>query len=182
MRRSGVFTRNTEEEALYRLFKAIKQANITVRKAFQIIDMDGSNEVSKTEMENAFRRIGIDVTPSALDYIFKMCDTNNSGTISSGEFQKLFEDIIRESAIEEKELFGTELDWKLGFILKMEEVSEKYHQGGLKETFKSLDTDSNSSLTLQEFSEFFSKAGIELPKKELLELFNFLDRRRDGKV
>lgn len=43
MRRSGVFTRSAQEEALYRLFRAIKKANITVRKAFQIIDMDGSN-------------------------------------------------------------------------------------------------------------------------------------------
>lgn len=58
-------------------------------------------------MENAFRKIGIDITPSTLDYIFKMCDTDGSGTISSNEFQKLFDDIIRESAIEEKEVFGT---------------------------------------------------------------------------
>jgi hypothetical protein len=43
MRRSGVLTRNSEEDALYRLFKAIKQANINIRKAFQIIDKDGSN-------------------------------------------------------------------------------------------------------------------------------------------
>lgn len=65
-----------------------------------MIDMDGSNEVSKTEMNNAFRKIGIDITPSTLDYIFKACDTDDNGTISSNEFQKLFDDIIRESAIE----------------------------------------------------------------------------------
>jgi hypothetical protein len=119
MRRSGVYTRNSEEESLYRLFKAIKQANITVRKAFQIIDMDGSNEVSKTEMDSAFRKIGIDITPSTIDWIFKMCDDDNSGTISCTEFQKLFDDLIRESAIEEKEMFSAELDWKLAFVLKM---------------------------------------------------------------
>jgi len=82
MRRSGVYTKNKEEEALYRLFKAIKQANISIRKAFQIIDMDGSNEVSKTEMETAFRKIGIDITMNTIDYIFKMCDDDMSGTIS----------------------------------------------------------------------------------------------------
>ena len=36
-------TRSKEEESLFRLFKAIKQANISVKKAFQIIDIDGSN-------------------------------------------------------------------------------------------------------------------------------------------
>ncbi len=82
MRRSGVFTRNKEEESLYRLFKAIKQANINIRKAFQIIDMDGSNSVSKSEMETAFRKIGIDISITTIDYIFKLCDDDQNGTIS----------------------------------------------------------------------------------------------------
>ena len=34
LRRSGVLTHNKEEEAIYRLFRAIKQAGMTVRKAF----------------------------------------------------------------------------------------------------------------------------------------------------
>ena len=125
-------TRNSQEDALYRLFKAIKQANITVRKAFQIIDKDGSNEVSKTEMETAFRKIGIDVTASTVDYIFKICDNDMNGTINCNQFEKLFEDIIRDSAIQEKEVFGNEMDWKFLFVLKMEEISSKYHKGGLK--------------------------------------------------
>ena len=82
MRRSGVLTRNSEEDALYRLFKAIKQANINIRKAFQIIDKDGSNQVSKTEMETAFRTIGIDTSSSTIDYIFKITDRDTSGSIS----------------------------------------------------------------------------------------------------
>jgi hypothetical protein len=74
----------------------------------------------------------------------------------------LFENIVRESAIEEKEVFSGELDWKLAFVLKMEEVSVKYNKGGLQETFRSLDSDGNCCLTINEFQEFFTKAGIEL--------------------
>jgi hypothetical protein len=48
MRRGGVFARSKEEEAINRLFKAIKHAKLTIRKAFQIIDMDGSNSISKS--------------------------------------------------------------------------------------------------------------------------------------
>lgn len=81
-----MFTRNKEEEGLYRLFKAIKQANINIRKAFQIIDMDGSNSVSKSEMETAFRKIGIDISITTIDYIFKLCDDDQNGTISCNEF------------------------------------------------------------------------------------------------
>jgi hypothetical protein len=53
----------------------------------------------------------------------------------------------------------------------MEEVSEKYHQGGLKEIFKQLDTDGSQAITLPELNEFFKKVGIEVPRKESLELF-----------
>ena len=165
MRRSGVFTRSKEEEALYSLFRAIKKANITVRKAFQIIDMDGSNEISKTEMESAFRKIGIDISAQTVDFIFKMCDDDMSGSISCAEFQKLFDSIIRESAIEDKEVFSPEIDWKLLFVLKMEEASLKYHQNGLKETFDSLDADGSHAITLSELAEFFKKADIEVPRK-----------------
>jgi hypothetical protein len=40
------------------------------------------------------------------------------------------------------------MDWKLLFVLKMEEISGKYHKGGLKETFNSFDSDKNACLTL----------------------------------
>ena len=121
---------------------------MTVKKAFQIIDMDGSNSVSKSEMETAFRKIGIDISMNTIDYIYKVCDDDQNGMISCSEFEKLFEDIIRESAIEEKEVFSTELDWKHAFVLKMEDISSKYHKGGLKETFSSLDKDGSSCLTI----------------------------------
>lgn len=67
-----------------------------------MIDADGSNEVSKPEMESAFRKLGIDISASTIDYIFKLCDDDMGGTISCGQFQKLFDNIIRESIIEEK--------------------------------------------------------------------------------
>ena len=43
--------------------------------------MDGSNSVSKSEMETAFRKIGIDISMHTIDYIFKMCDDDQSGKI-----------------------------------------------------------------------------------------------------
>ena len=88
-------THNKEEEAIYRLYRAIRQAGITIRKAFQIIDVDSSNEVSKTEMQRAFQTLGIDITTHTIDYIFKMCDTDMSGQISCTEFEKLFEDVVK---------------------------------------------------------------------------------------
>ena len=52
----------------------------------------------------------------------------------------------------------------------------------LAETFKTLDNDGNSCLTITEMNEFFNKSGIELSRKDLIEFFDFLDRRKDGKI
>lgn len=133
--------------------------------------MDGSNEVSKVEMDTAFRKIGIDISMNTIEYIFKICDDDGTGTISCIEFQKLFDDIIRESAIEQKEMVGNEMDWKLLFVIKMQEISEKYHKGGLKETFNSFDADGSSCITINQLTDFFKKAGVDLARKDLLELF-----------
>ncbi len=65
-----------------------------------MIDKDGSNSISKSEMETTFRTIGIDISMNTIDYIFKICDDDQNGSINCNEFEKLFEDIIRESAIE----------------------------------------------------------------------------------
>ena len=48
--------------------------------------MDGSNEVSKVEMDTAFRKIGIDISMNTIEYIFKICDDDGTGTISCIEF------------------------------------------------------------------------------------------------
>ena len=85
-------------------FKAIKQANISIKKAFQIVDMDGSNSITKSEMETAFRKIGIECDSHTVDAIFRMSDGDLDGRITCTEMEKLFEDIVRESAIEESEM------------------------------------------------------------------------------
>jgi hypothetical protein len=50
MKRGGAMNRTKDEQAIYLFFKAIKQSNISIKKAFQIIDKDGSNSISKSEM------------------------------------------------------------------------------------------------------------------------------------
>ena len=45
--------------------------------------MDGSNQISKTEMETAFRKIGIVHDSKAIDAIFRICDSDLDGYITS---------------------------------------------------------------------------------------------------
>jgi Ca2+-binding EF-hand superfamily protein len=90
LRRGGAITKSKEEQAIYLFFKAITKANITIKKAFQIIDMDGSNSISKTEMETAFKKIGIRCDPYTIDAIFKISDGDFDGKINYTELEKLY--------------------------------------------------------------------------------------------
>jgi Ca2+-binding EF-hand superfamily protein len=42
MRRAGAISRTKDEDAVLRLFKAIRQSNVSIKRAFEIIDKDGS--------------------------------------------------------------------------------------------------------------------------------------------
>jgi Ca2+-binding EF-hand superfamily protein len=42
MRRAGAVSRSKDDEAVLKLFRAIQQSKISVRRAFEIIDRDGS--------------------------------------------------------------------------------------------------------------------------------------------
>jgi hypothetical protein len=50
LKRSGAVARGQDEHAIYLFFKAIKIANISIKKAFQIVDADNSGSISKAEM------------------------------------------------------------------------------------------------------------------------------------
>lgn len=50
LKRSGAVSRSQDEQAIYLFFKAIKSSNISIKRAFSIVDKDGSGNVSKSEM------------------------------------------------------------------------------------------------------------------------------------
>lgn len=142
--------------------------------------MDGSNQISKSEMETAFRKIGIVHDSKAIDAIFRIADTDLDGTITSKELENLYMDMVKDAQIDEIE-FKPELDWKHKFILKVEESSTKNGMT-LQDAFKSFDEDGSTYMTMSELSGFLSKAGVFLEKKHLDELFRFLDTRYDGRI
>lgn len=51
-----------------------------------------------------------------------------------------------------------------------------------EETFKSLDDDGNSYMTISQLSLFLTKVGVQLENKNLDELFRFFDTKYDGKI
>lgn len=77
--------------------------------------------------------------------------------------------------------FKPELDWKYKFALKLEEAAAK-NKMSIQQTFKTLDDDGNSYMTITELSLFLTKLGVQLESKNLDELFRFFDTKYDGKI
>lgn len=86
LRRAGVEVRSQEESGIIKLYQAINEKNFTLKRAFEAIDTDSSNMISKGEMEQALLRIGIPITPDTVEYIFRMVDNDMDGTINYNEF------------------------------------------------------------------------------------------------
>jgi len=57
-----------------------------MRNAFQWIDLDGSGDISKAEMERALRLWNIRYSKEELDALFAQIDTNADGCVSYKEF------------------------------------------------------------------------------------------------
>lgn len=48
LKRGGAIARTADEQAIYLFFKAIKSSKISIKKAFEIVDKDGSNAITKS--------------------------------------------------------------------------------------------------------------------------------------
>lgn len=82
LKRGGANSRSEDEKAIYMFFKAIKSSNISIKRAFNIVDKDGSGTISKSEMETAFRKIGIECDSKTVDAIFRIADSDMNGNIN----------------------------------------------------------------------------------------------------
>ena len=131
-------------------------------------------------MLTAFKQIGIDIDTKTIDAIFRITDTSMDGLLSCSELESLYYDVVRETEIDELQ-FKPELDWKYKFMLKLEEATAK-NKMTLQDTFKTLDDDGNSYMSMTQLSLFLTKIGVQLDSKNLDQLFKFFDVKYDGKI
>lgn len=76
LKRSGVNVRKAEDELLYSLYRAIKEAGMDLPSAFSAFDPDGDNIISKKDMREVLDEMGIKYDNKAIEHIFKMADTS----------------------------------------------------------------------------------------------------------
>lgn len=76
LRRSGVNVRKKEDELLFTLYRAFKDANLSLREAFETFDANGDQIISKEDMREVLKDMKLDVSSEVIDYIFKIADTS----------------------------------------------------------------------------------------------------------
>lgn len=76
LRRSGVNVRKKEDELLFTLYRAIQEAGLTLRSAFEAFDTDADNIISKEDMKEVLNEMKIPHQMEAIDYIFRLADTS----------------------------------------------------------------------------------------------------------
>ena len=53
--------------------------------------------ISKTDMEQTFLNMNLNIDKKSLDYVFNMADVSGDGQITFDEFHRLFEKIIKDA-------------------------------------------------------------------------------------
>lgn len=76
LRRSGVNVRKKEDELLFALYRAITEAGLSLRSAFNAFDINGDNIISKADMREVLDEMKITYEAAAIDHIFRMADTS----------------------------------------------------------------------------------------------------------
>lgn len=125
------------------------------KKVFDLLDKDKNGTISTSELGDAMRFAGLEISEDLLKEFIESVDTDNSGTLSFAEFQTL---IIREvQRIDIKEL---------------------------REIFRSFDTDNDGSITVEEAQIGLKKQGVKADtiEKCIKQLFLEKDFDKDNKI
>merc|ERR1711936_543782 len=114
--------------------------------AFNIFDSDGGGEISTRELLKVFKMLGFTPTKDELDEIVEVVDQDGSGEIDFDEFLIMM-------------------------VMQIKEESKSADEGVLKDSFRILDVDKDSYLSLAEISNAFAKTSANPSAEEIKELF-----------
>jgi hypothetical protein len=123
---------------LFTLYRAIQDAGLQPRTAFEIFDTNGDKIISKQDMKEVLIEMKINVSSEVIDYIFKIADTSGDDQIQYDEFINLFDGIVKNQMQEDTRMVIGELDWKMHAMLQID-AAVKEQNLTLLDAFKMID-------------------------------------------
>jgi len=147
----------------------------SMKECFQQMDSNGDGELSKSELAQVMKSLGIKHTDTELNTLFTELDTDKSNTISFTEFLSGLRWSSRSSNMIAK---FSEKSQVTKFLKNVhpQQLEE------LKMIFKEVDKDGNGVITEDELYTMMKKMGINSTPDEFANLFQSLDLNGDGKI
>ena len=176
LKRTGVAMRTKEEEIMNQLWGKITNSGLTLEQAFKVFDKNSDNLIDYNDMLTAFENLGITIEPTVVSHLFRIADVTGDGKISNAEFNYIFKKYNKVSYEVSEETY---LDWKYDIMAKIDKVATDT-KVSLEDVFKSLDTDLDNKIDLDEFDQLFEALNIRLEKREFEKLFYAIDTNKTG--
>ena len=156
-------------------------------EAFKASDTDGSGTISKRELINVLKKVGVVDTRSSLQ-LFEGFDANGDGELSFEEFQHIAKTVLLTHEGEEATREQTKQKTRklsktksAASILTEEQRSSmsKYEQ--MMEAFRASDTDGSGTISRRELLAVLKKVGVS-DTKSAMQMFNGFDVNGDGEL
>lgn len=164
----------------------MKQNKLTFLKLYEKIDRNNDNFLSKAELNDFLKKIGLNVSSNEVKALLDHFDENKDNKISIKEFV----DHVKEFSAKRNlySLYEDEYNQ-----VPMETLNEKIlefisqyliaNKISIPEFFKSIDRNDDGIISRDELNLLFIKQlKLTLSRDEEYTFFNFLDRNRDNKI
>ncbi|CAG9312033.1 unnamed protein product [Blepharisma stoltei] len=177
-------------------------SDFTLMDAFRLFDRKGLGYLSKIDIEDCFKSLGVYPTEEEIYLLFRHFDNDEDGRLRYSDICEMLAPKEHEylTIIQARiprnnkgEIFTSDTMIQLGKTLRClvnnENSSERLRHEISKrpdfnatDTFCSLDYNRNSFISLEEFRKFLMDNGKYPSETDLLGLMNRYDRNRDGRV
>jgi len=173
LKRYGVKIKRREEEIIAKAAAKMKQTGIDLKKAFELVDRDKNQLISKSEMLDALLSMGLgiqeDELQSAINYIYPEGISNLDYRRFCRVFERSAQVLLKE---EEKE----KEKWKIEVLEKIDEKMMEERMS-LHNAFA---VTPEGNVTKEEFAHLCDNLMIPLSSRQLDELYDDFDKRKTG--
>ncbi|OEL20224.1 putative calcium-binding protein CML28 [Dichanthelium oligosanthes] len=135
-----------------------------LRRVFQMFDKDGDGQITKKELGESFRNLGIYIPDDELDATMGKIDANGDGCVDVEEFGMLYRSIVGEGQ-------GADAD-------KRDEEED------MREAFNVFDQNGDGYITVEELRSVLSSLGLKQGRtaEDCRKMISKVDADGDGRV